>query len=62
MSRYRCIVKYGHAGSGKYTERSYYVWANDLLDAMFKVKGYRGVKKGYLFRNGGSILHVERVN
>lgn len=61
MSRYRCIVKYGHAGSGKYTERAYYVWATDLLDAMVKVKGYRGVKKGNLFKNAGSVLQVERM-
>jgi hypothetical protein len=62
MSKFRCIVKYGHAGSGKYTERSYYVWATDLLDAMSKVKTFSGVKKGNLFRTGGSVLQVERVN
>jgi len=61
MSRFRCIVKYGHAGSGKYIEKLYYVWAQNAIEAMIKVKTFRGVKKGNLYRSGGSILQVERA-
>lgn len=62
MSKFRCIVKFGHAGSGKYTERAIYIWATDSLDALCKAKTLRGVKKGNLLRSGASVLRVERIN
>jgi hypothetical protein len=55
---YRCIVKCGHAGSGKYTERSVYVRASNIMDAMAKAKNFRGVKKGNLFKTGASVLTI----
>jgi len=58
---YRCIVKNGHCGSGRYTERSVLVRAKSTVDAMRKAKYLRGVKKGRLLRTGGSVLSVERV-
>ena len=55
---YKCIVKFGHRGSGKYLERSLYVKAHNVTEAMSKAKGMRGVKKGNLKRTGASILAV----
>ena len=59
---YRCLVKYGHAGSGHYTERSILVRASTALEAMDKAKRRKGVKKGRLMRTGGSVLSVERAD
>ena len=61
MNTYRCIVKCGHVGSGKYTERAIYVKASTVTDAMTIAKHRRGVKKGNLFRTGSSVLAVERI-
>jgi hypothetical protein len=58
---YRCLVKNGHAGSGQYTERSIFVRARSILDAMNKAKRLRGVKKGRNYRSGASILSIERA-
>ena len=62
MKLYKCIVKMGHAGSGRFTERPLYVWAPDALAAMRKAKRKAGVKKGKMQKNGGSVLKVELVN
>ena len=61
MKLYRCIVKMGHAGSGKYLERAIFVWARNAGDAMNKAKHYRGVKKGAMMRSGGSVIAVEEA-
>lgn len=61
MNTYRCIVKYGHAGSGKYTEKSIFVKASSVTDAMVIAKSRRGVKKGNNFRTGASVLEVTKV-
>lgn len=58
---YRCVVKNGHAGTGRYTERSILVRARSVLEAMDKAKRRGGVKKGHLFQSGGSILSIERA-
>ncbi|MCD6385013.1 hypothetical protein J7M23_04470 [Candidatus Sumerlaeota bacterium] len=58
MQKYKCIVKYGHIGSGKYIEKALYVRANNIIEAMAKAKLMRGVKKGNLKKTGGSILAV----
>jgi hypothetical protein len=58
---FRCTVKYGHAGSGRYTERSVLVTARNATHAFLKAKRLRGVKKGFLMRNGASVLAVLRV-
>ena len=55
---YKCIVKYGHIGSGKYIEKALFVRARSVTEAMSKAKSMRGVKKGNLKRTGGSILAV----
>ena len=55
---YKCIVKFGHIGSGKYVEKALFVRARSITEAMNKAKGMGGVKKGNLKRNGGSILAV----
>ena len=62
MVLFRCVVKNGHAGSGRHTERSVYVRAKSAVDAMMKAKRMGGVKKGRLMRSGGSVLSVERVD
>lgn len=59
---YRCVVKNGHAGTGQYTERSVFIRAKSILDAMSKAKHLRGVKKGRLMRSGASVLSVERAD
>ncbi len=58
---YRCLVKGGHVGSGKYYERMIYIQANNILEAMNLAKVAGGVKKGHFLRNGGAILTVEPV-
>lgn len=55
---YRCVVKYGHVGSGKYLERKIYVHAKNTTEALTKVKHFRGVKKGNLLKNGASVLAI----
>lgn len=59
---YICVVKNGHAGSGKFTERSILVRAKSTFDAMKKAKHFRGVKKGHLLHSGASVLRVERAD
>ena len=59
---YRCLVKGGHVGSGKYCERYIYIRANDVLEAMKIAKYAGGVKKGHFLQNGGSVLSVECVH
>ena len=61
MYKYRCIVKCGHAGSGRFTERSVVVSANNVTEAYMKAKRLRGVKKGYLMHSGASVLAVCRL-
>ena len=55
---YKCIVKYGHAGSGKYVEKPVFVRAHNITEALDRAKRFKGVKKGNLFRNGASVLHI----
>lgn len=62
MIIYRCLVKNGHCGSGKYLERSVLVRAKSTVDAMRKAKRLGGVKKGRFLRTGGSVLSVERAD
>jgi hypothetical protein len=58
---FRCLVKYGHNGSGRYVERAVLVRARDATHAFLKAKRLRGVKKGYQMRSGASVLAVTRV-
>ena len=62
LNTYRCVVKFGHVGSGRAAERAIYVKAPTATDAMRIAKGRRGVKKGNHFRSGASVLTVVRVN
>ena len=62
LHTYRCTVKSGHMGSGKYAERDVFVRAPDAARAFAKAKHQRGVKKGRLLRTGGSVLQVVRVD
>jgi hypothetical protein len=59
MVTYRCVVKMGHTGCGKYQERTIHVKARDILDALTKAKNWRGVKKGNLLNTGASVLVVQ---
>ena len=61
MYLYRCVVKFGHAGSGKYVEKPVYIRAHNITEAIDRAKRRRGVKKGNLFRTGGSILQVRKA-
>ena len=57
---YRCLVKGGHAGTGRYVEKVRYVKARTVLEAYRKAKLLPGVKKGiYYLRTGSSVLKVE---
>jgi hypothetical protein len=58
---YRCTVKFGHAGSGHYTERHILVRASNVLEAMEKAKHHPGVKKGVNCRTAASVLQVVRA-
>lgn len=55
---YKCIVKFGHAGSGKYVAKPIYIRAHNIAEALDRVKRFRGVKKGSLLRNGSSVLQI----
>jgi hypothetical protein len=57
---YKCIVKFGHAGSGKYVAKPIYIRAHDIAEAMDRAKRFRGVKKGNLFRSGASVLQINK--
>lgn len=59
---YRCLVKQGHCGSGRYIERAILVNAKTTLEALDKAKRVGGVKKGRLLRTGASVLSVERAD
>ena len=61
MRTFKCILKYGHAGSGQYVERSVYVKARTILDALYKAKHKKGVKKGNALKNGTSILAITEI-
>ena len=58
---YKCLVKFGHAGSGKSLEMPIYVRAHDIMEALDRAKRYRGVKKGNLYRTGASVLCINRA-
>jgi hypothetical protein len=58
MVTYRCVVKMGHSGCGKYHEKTIHVKARDILDALTKAKHWRGVKKGNLLNTGAAVLMV----
>jgi len=62
MNTYRCIVKFGHVGSGRFAERAIYVKAPSVPAAMTIAKARPGVKKGTHYRSGASVLTVVRVN
>ena len=62
MLLYRCLVKNGHCGSGRYRERSVFVRANSTVEALEKAKRLSGVKKGQHLRSGRSVLSVERAD
>ena len=58
---YRCLVKTGHVGSGKYFERCIYIKAANMLEALRIAKHSGGVKKGHYLQSGASVLSVESV-
>jgi hypothetical protein len=55
------LVKCGHVGSGKYAEKAIYIRAKNATEAFQKAKHHSGVKKGCLFRNGASVLTVDKA-
>jgi hypothetical protein len=57
--QFRCIVKLGHVGSGKYLEQQIFVQAETMAEALEVAKNYKGVKKGHYLRSSASVLHVE---
>jgi hypothetical protein len=58
---YRCLVKGGHVGSGKYVDRYVIVKARNVLEALTIAKRIGGVKKGHFLRNGASVLSIQTV-
>ena len=59
---YRCLVKGGHVGSGKYIERYVYIRARNVIEAMGRAKHAKGVKKGHFLRNGASVLSIQMID
>jgi hypothetical protein len=57
--QYRCIVKLGHVGSGKYFEHLIYVQAETMAEALEVAENYKGVKKGHFLKSSASVLQVE---
>ena len=57
---YKCLVKFGHTGSGKYVAKPIFVRAHSITEAMDRAKRFSGVKKGNLFRTGASILQINK--
>ena len=58
---FKCVMMMGHRGAGKSWERVFYLRAASVGDAMRRVKGYGGVKKGRRFNSAGSLLSLELV-
>ncbi len=58
---FKCIMLMGHRGAGRGGERVFYLRAFSSYEAMCKVKGFGGVKKGRRFLSGSSILSLEMV-
>lgn len=59
LKKYRCTVKMGHMGSGRFIDGVVEVNAHSAIEAMEMAKSRKGVKKGRLFQNGESVLKVE---
>jgi nucleoside-diphosphate-sugar epimerase len=59
---FECMVKQGHAGAGKYSEKKIFIYADDIISAMNKAKNSGGVKKGRAYNAGQSIVSIKRVN
>ena len=59
---YKCVVKFGHAGSGKFVEKPVFVRAHNITEALDRAKRHRGVKKGNLFRSGASVLQISKAS
>lgn len=45
MKRYRCLVKKGHVGTGRYVEKWLIIQAPNIIQAIEKAKTSPGVKK-----------------
>lgn len=58
---FRCTVKFGHVGSGRFVERYLWVRARNASEALNKAKRFPGVKKGQHYRSGRSVLEVVRA-
>ncbi len=58
---FKCVMLMGHRGAGRGGERVFYLRADSSYDAMLKVKGYSGVKKGRRFLSASSLLSLELV-
>ena len=58
---FKCTMLMGHRGAGRGGEKVFYLRAADSLEAMRKVKGYRGVKKGRRYYGGSALLSLEMV-
>ena len=59
---YKCLVKFGHAGSGKYLEMPIFIRARNIMEALERAKRFRGVKKGNLYRTGASVLQINQAS
>ncbi len=61
MFLFDCVVRVGHQGAGRSLERRVRVRAENALEALRRVKGLPGVKKGAYSANGSSVLSVALV-
>ncbi len=59
---FKCVMLMGHRGAGRGGERVFYLRADSSYEAMRKVKGYGGVKKGRRFLSASSLLSLEMVS
>ena len=59
MKTFQCIVKIGHQGAGKFTEKAFLVSAQNITEAYAKAKFLPGVKKGKSYSSGASIIQLK---
>lgn len=58
---FECIVKKGHVGAGKHFDKKVIINADNIIDAMNKIKIKAGVKKGKANNSCQNILEIKKI-
>jgi hypothetical protein len=58
MAKWKCLVKMGHVGTGKYREKVIVIKGRDIIQAMRRARYFPGVKSHL----NDAILKVEMVS